>query len=293
MKLISFQDTEGFLAKTQAWLEEREAENNLMLGIALRLHKYPERIKAQPFLGCVEEGGSILSAAVMTPPHNLVLVGKPEGEALQSLVDGLMAHNWSLPGVVGPVETSRAFASFWKKAAEKNFHTGLRTRLYRLDRVIPPVAVHGYLRVAQPEDISLIARWIEAFQEEALHESVEQEEVLRQAERFINDGNLFIWDDRDPVCMAASVRSTRHGVSVNAVYTPPQQRRKGYASACVAALSQRLLDSGYRFCCLFTDLANPTSNHVYMDIGYRPVCDFEELRFEEASSEQEPGNAEG
>ncbi len=33
------------------------------------------------------------------------------------------------------------------------------------------------------------------------------------------------------------------------------------------------------FCFLFTDLANPTSNHIYQTIGYEPVRDFEAYRF--------------
>ena len=45
-------------------------------------------------------------------------------------------------------------------------------------------------------------------------------------------------------------------------------------------LSQQMLDAGWEFCVLFTDLANPTSNSVYQKIGYRPVCDFDELEFE-------------
>ena len=67
--------------------------------------------------------------------------------------------------------------------------------------------------------------------------------------------------------------------AVNAVYTPPEQRRRGYATAAVAVLSQRLLDTGYQFCCLFTDLSNPTSNTIYQRIGYRPLCDYNEYIF--------------
>jgi predicted GNAT family acetyltransferase len=47
----------------------------------------------------------------------------------------------------------------------------------------------------------------------------------------------------------------------------------------VAALSQQLLDAGWEFCALFTDLANPTSNSIYQRIGYRPVADFDEYIF--------------
>ena len=37
--------------------------------------------------------------------------------------------------------------------------------------------------------------------------------------------------------------------------------------------------SGRSFCVLFTDLANPTSNHIYQAIGYTPVGDAEQYLF--------------
>lgn len=74
--------------------------------------------------------------------------------------------------------------------------------------------------------------------------------------------------------MAASARPTKRAIAVNGVYTPPRWRRHGYATACVAALSEILLRRGFAFCVLYTDLANPTSNGIYTRIGYRPVRDF-------------------
>jgi predicted GNAT family acetyltransferase len=79
--------------------------------------------------------------------------------------------------------------------------------------------------------------------------------------------------------MAGASGPTRHGIRVGAVYTPPAMRRRGYASALVAALSQEQLDAGKKFCFLYTDLANPTSNKIYQDIGYEPVCDVDEYNF--------------
>jgi predicted GNAT family acetyltransferase len=66
---------------------------------------------------------------------------------------------------------------------------------------------------------------------------------------------------------------------VGPVYTPPEARRHGYASALVAHVSQDLLDGGRRFVFLYTDLANPTSNHIYQEIGYRPVADAYQYTF--------------
>ena len=96
---------------------------------------------------------------------------------------------------------------------------------------------------------------------------------LEAAPERLRSGSLFVWDNDGPVSMAGWTGKTLNGVRVTFVYTPPEFRRHGYASACVAALTQRLLDEGNRYCCLYTDLANPTSNRIYQQIGYRAVCD--------------------
>jgi hypothetical protein len=88
-----------------------------------------------------------------------------------------------------------------------------------------------------------------------------------------------LWEvDGQPVSMAGFSGQTITGIRVNAVFTPPELRGRGYATACVGHLTRNLLDR-YRFCFLFTDQANPVSNHVYAKIGYRPVCDVSQLRF--------------
>jgi predicted GNAT family acetyltransferase len=88
-----------------------------------------------------------------------------------------------------------------------------------------------------------------------------------------------VWDDGGPRAMAATARPTPGGIAVNSVFTPPAGRGRGYATALVAALSRRMLADGRRFCVLFTDLANPTSNAIYARIGYRPVRDLTFCRF--------------
>jgi hypothetical protein len=63
------------------------------------------------------------------------------------------------------------------------------------------------------------------------------------------------------------------------VYTPPELRGNGYATALTAEVSQRLLDGGRTFCFLYTDAANPTSNAIYERIGYRKVCEAAAIAF--------------
>jgi uncharacterized protein len=66
---------------------------------------------------------------------------------------------------------------------------------------------------------------------------------------------------------------TPNGIRIGPVYTPPEERGHGYASNLTAWVSQTLLDEGRRFCFLYADLGNPTSNKIYQAIGYEPVTD--------------------
>jgi len=158
---------------------------------------------------------------------------------------------------------------------------GVAERIYQLDAVTPVVGVPGALRRATEADRALAVAWAVAFQREALGD-----DDPRTAARMVDarlgggaDSGLYVWDDGQPVSLAGYSGPTPHGIRVGPVYTPPAHRGKGYASACVAALSQLLLDGGRAHCFLFTDLGNPTSNHIYQAIGYQPVCDVDEYRF--------------
>jgi hypothetical protein len=78
--------------------------------------------------------------------------------------------------------------------------------------------------------------------------------------------------------MATVTRATPHGIGIGGVYTPPEYRRQGYGSAVVAAISQRQLDAGRRFCFLCADLADPHAHSIYLNVGYYPVCDYAAYR---------------
>jgi uncharacterized protein len=67
-------------------------------------------------------------------------------------------------------------------------------------------------------------------------------------------------------------------VRVQAAYTPPERRNRGYAGACVGGLWKRIGNGGYH-CILYTDLGNPISNYVFRRIGYRAVAEALRYRF--------------
>jgi uncharacterized protein len=281
MHLTTYTDPAGFLAVTESILEGEGAAYALMLSVALRLRNYPERISEQPYMATVADGDRLLAAAVMTPPYPVIVATlHPSGEdALAFFVDDLHGHGWRVSGVNGPAEASSAFASLWTGRTGQPMEVAVHLRAYELRRVILPDPAPGKLRLAEPEDLPLVIRWAGEFQREALpHE--EARSAVQVAETGIADRRIYFWEDGEPVTMVAKARPTAHGITVNLVYTPPSQRRRGYATNAVAYLSQILLDEGYDYCTLFTDMANPTSNSIYQKIGYRPVVDYRQYKIE-------------
>jgi predicted GNAT family acetyltransferase len=146
----------------------------------------------------------------------------------------------------------------------------MRQRVHILDAVTcRDVAVDGSLRTAQSSDLELAAEWAASFFRETGVDGNAQD----LTSRLVRDRSLYLWQDGKPRSMAAAIGATQHGVRIGYVYTPPSCRGCGYATAAVTALSRLLLERGREFCCLYTDLANPTSNAIYQRIGYRRVCD--------------------
>jgi uncharacterized protein len=280
MHVVRHQTADSFLAHAQGVLEQHEAANNLMIGIAVRLYESPERIKTPPYLATVEDDGRLLASALMTSPHRLILHAESgDTEPLRLLAHALVIEGYHVPGVGGLKPASKAFAEVWSAVTGQPHRAGMHECVYELRRVIPPEpAIPGVLRVATEDDLPLMSEWVWGFIQDAGLDGT-AEDALEIAELRIGDRDLFIWDDGGQVSMVTKTRHSAHGIVVSLVYTPPVHRNRGYASAAVAALSGQLLDVGWEFCALFTDLANPTSNSIYQRIGYRPVADFDEYIF--------------
>jgi uncharacterized protein len=277
--LSQYNDVEGFLAAAGDFLYSRESINNLILGVCERLVRNPQAYQ-NPFYAVVtDDEETLILAAVMTPPHNIILAGSDNFEqGMPVLIYDLIDKDIPVPGVIGPVDLSEAFAKLWRKQTGENSTIGMYQRVYELRHVHLPKLPAGHFRVACPDDVEIIARWSRAFVREALEEI--HDVNLALAQRYIKDGKAFVWvREGELVSMALKARPVAHSITVGGVYTPPEHRRQGYATALVARLSQHLLDSGYQFINLFTDLANPTSNAIYQKVGFHPVCDFRMYKF--------------
>jgi uncharacterized protein len=278
MELRRFDAVGDFLSVAEPFLVEREAEHNLMLGVASSLTEAPEAYDGPPYLAVVIDGDGVVAAAIRTPPFRLVLSEIDDSQAIKFLAADTLTDE--LPGVLGPVEHVRAFVGARTALGGPHGTLEMSERIYRLTEVQPIPSVAGNARPATLDDRDLVIAWLEAFRREALGET-EPGSVVADADRWLARRwrSLDLWEDGGVVSLVGSGARTPNGIRIGPVYTPPGARRRGYASALVAAVSQAALDAGCRFCFLFTDLDNPTSNHIYQSIGYQAVRDVEAYTF--------------
>jgi predicted GNAT family acetyltransferase len=152
-------------------------------------------------------------------------------------------------------------------------------RLYRLGELAwPDPAPDGEPRVAAAADAPLLADWFTAFARE-VHDQGEEDHRADVRDKLGYGGISFWQAGGRPVSMAAVTRQVAGMIRIGPVYTPPEFRGRGYASAVTAELSLRAREAGAAEVLLYTDLDNPVSNSIYQRIGYRGVEDRVVLAF--------------
>jgi len=270
---------DSYLAAAGEFLRSRPVQHTVHLSVAetLRARGSSAFGETPPLFGWWNPpGGEVSAALLQTPPLPLLLTGLPEGSA-QALAEAIKAGGTRLPGVNASAGDAAAFAAAWTGVTGGSATEFRHDRLYRLARLEPPEpGPPGAARVADHGDRDLLESWFTAFAEEIGEMPARRGAVDER----LSYGGLTLWEeDGAAVSLAGLNRRCAGTVRVGPVYTPPELRRRGYAGAVTAAVSQAALDGGADDVVLFTDVANPASNLVYQRLGYRPVEDRVVLTF--------------
>jgi RimJ/RimL family protein N-acetyltransferase len=217
-------------------------------------------------------------------PYPAYLLPMPEGAAVD-LARLLHARGEPLDAVNGALAPARAMAEEAARLAGGGaVEVHERVRLWELGELVPHDAP-GRLRPATAADVPLATRWWNRFGEYAAemtgrpeHTHFAEHTTEEEMGRRVEAGLVWLWEDQ----AGEVVHLTHHNdpaygvVRVGPVITPREHRRRGYGSAAVAQVSERIVAAGHR-ACLFTDQDNPTSNKIYEAIGYRPVVEMANL----------------
>jgi predicted GNAT family acetyltransferase len=251
-----------------AWdlLAARPAEHTVSLTI-IESARREFRWSDEPMLFGWYDDGAVRGAVLWTPPFELLLAEVPD-DTVDALVAGLRERGAAPGGVNGTEPVVERFVAAWAPAQAS---VKFRMRLYRLGTLEAPT-VPGTARPARVDELALGARWLREFQVDAGVHETDTEPMARER---IADGRLWLWEDGGRVVSLAASTVPAAGVSrIAPVYTPPEHRRRGYGAAVTAACTADALARGADHMVLFTDLANPTSNSIYQQIGYRPIGDY-------------------
>ncbi len=295
MELRFFDEPALFLDVAADHLAADPVLSTVVAGVASRIADqrqagigWPEGVPC--WFAVALEGDEVLGTAMRTATfgsYPAYLLPMPD-DAARALARGVVERDEPLSAANGALPAVEVFCEEMASLVGGRTRVGQHTRLFELGELVEPDPVPGRLRPAALDETDLVCGWYDAFMHDAdvqagrepgesPHESVDTEEMRRR----IEGGRIFVWEDESgrPVHVTAASHPS-YGVSrIGPVFTPPEHRGRGIASAAVAGVSKLLRDSGER-ACLFTDQANPTSNKIYDAIGYRRVVDMANLRVE-------------
>ena len=266
-----FYDVDDFKRVMLPYLEKEEAVNGLPLGILLNIK---QEITPAIMAGVYKDEQPILMLLQTHPKQIIVSVFQRMTPLELPLVSKLIHESIEeIPGFIGEKAIVQEMAQHIATLRQLQVVLGMDQRIYQLKEVRRKPSNVGSFRWVTGNDQPLIQQWVYDFAV-AIDQPLEMEQASKRAEELIQNGKLAGWEvDNQLVSMANASRPTKNNITINFVYTPDQFRKNGYATNCVAELSERLLKNGYSSTSLYTDISNPTSNKIYMDIGYEPMKD--------------------
>lgn len=288
MQFKLFTDVHEFYKDTYNVLMHHEAQNMVILGNIIIGNKGEDktgwRDPANWVMATVFDTSGIQLTALMTPPHNITLYATENiinHQAINCLIDGLAEYE--IPGVTTEKTLAELFAKEYTTRRGLTFKASMSQRIYQLTTVNPDVKQFGIVRLFEEKDMHFFPYWFEAFNAAGIYGNTKMY-IPQDTEAYhyrLSSKKLYVLEvDGAPVSMAGFTREMQTAIGVAFVYTPPYYRGEGYASSCVAQISQIALDKGFTKCVLYTDLLNPTSNSIYQNIGYKAICDSLMLKFE-------------
>lgn len=231
---------------------------------------------------CVTENarpGGVVGVVYQSPLDFLATFTPMPDGAARAAAEAIVEDGVALPGINGEATTASRFAGTWAELRHQPVVPVEGQRIYELEEMVPAMGAPGHLRQAGPVDGDrrLLVAWTRAFEAE-VGDCIPRHDPEEVVDRRLAAGCLWLWEHEGPASFAGHTVPVEGVARIGPVYTPPERRRHGYGSACVAGISAVLQSRGLH-CILYTDLGNPTSNSCYRRIGYRATAELLRYRF--------------
>lgn len=266
----------AFLERAGQWLERAEMENAMALHSARFARNDDSGFEKPLYWATLEQGGEIVGCAFRTPPFRLGMTALPL-ETIPALVDSVAAVYPTLTGVAGPEPAASEFTARWMTLrGGGSWSVQSRQQLLTHEALVPTdQPPPGTLRLATFDDGVVARQWGNAFEAETGIVGLNG----RLCARLILDRRLYLWDDRGPCCMLGVLRETRDAAAIGVLYTPPQLRDRGYATAAVSTFSRQLLERGLPRSYFCLDPGCPAADSICQRLGYGVVQETVDIDF--------------
>lgn len=289
MRVEMTRDAAAFLAVAREHLLADPLVGTVPLGVAGSEARRAEREPGAPVPGDVRwfatvrgPTGTVHGTAMRTAsfePYPAYVTPMDE-EAAVALAHAIGERDEHPGGVNGSLPAARLVAEHLAARIGGTVVIEEACRLHELEDLAMPPTPPGRLRLAREDDLDLCLGWFRRFDAEAAAQAGRAPgrsgdhwtpDVVRER---IVEGRTWLWEDPGgrPVHLTGSSPAEGGVARIAPVYTPPRERGRGLAGRAVAEVAARLREDGSRVC-LFTDLANPTSNALYERLGFAPGPD--------------------
>jgi len=266
------QEPAEVLEVADSFLLSRPTEHNVVLTLL-------EARRRQPQPGrywLISDGSDVQGVGFQSPLSFVATVTPMPVPAARALADVMAGEDPPLPGLNGEAPTAAALAGQWTERTKLPAVPWQGQRLYQARAIRAPRGVPGDVRLGRPADRDQLVEWVRAFHQEATPE--EPANPAATVDSRLPAGDMWVWDDGEPRSMTTLAPATAGVVRIQAVYTPPAHRGRGFAGAMVASLSEQILGQG-DLPALYADLGNPVSNSIYRRIGFECVAEILRYRF--------------
>ena len=280
MKFEKYDNVKKFMNDNMKLIEEKEWLNNLMVG------------NCEDGVKNGTEGWVLARVTNDSKTELIILNRKPwhllfysptnnrADELFEFAAKEVYKIDKDILGVNGDKELARKFAKYYCREANIEYEVQTEMRILLLEKIIKAkMNEEVTFRKAQFSDKPTLVRYLKEFMKEALDEEITDEQAEEKFDTYMEKGYYVLENKGKIVSQAALLRDIKKGKCVSAVYTPKEERSKGYAYTLVYKISEEAFNNGAEYCVLYTDDTNPISNHVYEKIGYERKVDCEDLKF--------------
>lgn len=274
MVVKEYKSAQAFLDDYETVLVEHESISQLVLYAAYQNCQNKTETEIGEIFGAVLDDAALYFLFCNSLSNSLKIYAVSQGnieEAAVSLADYLNKNHIILSNIIAKNDICQSFMEQYKKNINCTFVEKLGMNIMELRMVNEIKPAEGKYRLALPEEAKLVAQWMIEFQMEALASEMDYEAALQKANTLIEKSKIYFYENTEKkvVSMAVVARKLAHGVTITYIFTPEENRGKGYAATNIYYLSKELLEQGNEFCTLFVDKKNPLSIRAYEKVGYK------------------------